>query len=335
MDNISPEDDKTALAERVKKGEIDELYSTQPTVINEIIASQRKFFPDRVVYCNCDDPDNSWIARVLINNFNVLKLRRIYVSGYGTRPGHVWVEKDSTGLYRHESQGDDHFASDHSRELLEKSDIVVTMPPYSLWDTFIDFLLNQGKDFFVLGPEDKAVSDRLFPLFAQKKLFYGMREPEEGFRFTVPRASVEGIPGLEYNAEGDCQLTLYHWRWFTTIRHSMADMWPYAMCNDRFDPARYPKFDNSPILCVPQPCDIPCDYEDVFSVPCGFFHHWNTEWFDVLGRHRFSPEGDPLLLNGRPVHNRILVKLKPDKIRRNFDYWIHPSLRAQNAPEEE
>lgn len=68
-----------------RAGKTDEFY-TQLSTIEEELRHYRKYFKDKVVFCNCDDPYESNFFKYFALNFNVLGLRKLITTCYETSP---------------------------------------------------------------------------------------------------------------------------------------------------------------------------------------------------------------------------------------------------------
>lgn len=68
-----------------RTGKTDEFY-TQLTTIEEELRHYRKYFKDKVVLCNCDDPYESNFFKYFALNFNVLGLKKLITTCYATSP---------------------------------------------------------------------------------------------------------------------------------------------------------------------------------------------------------------------------------------------------------
>lgn len=68
-----------------RAGKTDEFY-TQLSTIEEELRHYRKYFKDKIVFCNCDDPYESNFFKYFALNFNVLGLRKLITTCYETSP---------------------------------------------------------------------------------------------------------------------------------------------------------------------------------------------------------------------------------------------------------
>lgn len=68
-----------------RTGKTDEFY-TQLSTIEEELRHYRKYFKDKIVLCNCDDPYESNFFKYFALNFNTLGLKKLITTCYTTSP---------------------------------------------------------------------------------------------------------------------------------------------------------------------------------------------------------------------------------------------------------
>ena len=68
-----------------RTGKTDEFY-TQLSTIEEELRHYRKYFKNKVVLCNCDDPYESNFFKYFAINFNHLKLKKLIATNYDSSP---------------------------------------------------------------------------------------------------------------------------------------------------------------------------------------------------------------------------------------------------------
>ena len=134
------------------KAKKDEFY-TQVVDIEKELKHYRKYFKDKVVYCNCDDPRVSNFFHYFSYNFEKLGLKKLITTCYKNQEVELFSQNnsekaiyleyegdknenrvpdlDEIGIKHLKSNGD--FSSDESIELLKQAYIVVTNPPFSLF----------------------------------------------------------------------------------------------------------------------------------------------------------------------------------------------------------
>jgi hypothetical protein len=142
-----------------KKSKSDEFYTLLADVEKEL-RHYKKHFKNKVVYCNCDDPRVSNFFHYFSYNFEKLGLKKLYATCYKNQSRDMFSRHDSEkaiyleydGDKNHNNtpdpkeinvchlNGDGDFRSEESIELLKKSDIIVTNPPFSLFREFVSQL---------------------------------------------------------------------------------------------------------------------------------------------------------------------------------------------------
>lgn len=121
---------------RAKLARNDEFY-TQYADIESECDHYRSHFLNKCIYCNCDTADSAFVKY-----FAKLKSQGLIKD--------VWF---SGGL------GGTDFRSPQAIELLQRADVVVTNPPFSLFRDFMDLLIEYQKPFLVIGNKN-AIAQR-------------------------------------------------------------------------------------------------------------------------------------------------------------------------------
>ena len=126
----------------------DEFYTRRENIDVEL-QHYTQHLTGKVVYCNCDDPHKSEFTRYFIDHFHDLKLKKLISTCYQPEhaelfcmhesecvPNMLTVDTDNlpNGGELQMLKGDGHFRSTECVELLKEADIVVTNPPFSLFD---------------------------------------------------------------------------------------------------------------------------------------------------------------------------------------------------------
>ena len=76
---------KNAHLRRAQINKNDEFYTSAYDVRN-FIDSCADYFENKIVYCNCDDPEESEIAKYFIRNYAKLKLKGLFCTYYRQNP---------------------------------------------------------------------------------------------------------------------------------------------------------------------------------------------------------------------------------------------------------
>jgi len=300
----------------------DEFY-TQLSDIEAELRHYRPHFKDKVVFCNCDDPYESNFFRYFVMNFRRLGIKKLIASSYSgspvqgeliplwdleglseadaeaKRPYKIEITEipDANGdgaidlsdvehLLRHDAnvltplQGNGNFRSGECLALLKESDIVVTNPPFSLFREYVATLMQHGKKFLVLGDQNALTYREIFLPIQANLMWLGndnggtkwFRVPDDYDIATESRKKI--VDGTKYFSMGRIM-------WFTNMDH--AKRHENLVLTEKYDPDRYPSYDNYDAIEVSKVVDIPEDWPGVMGVPITFLDKYNPKQFEILG----------------------------------------------------
>lgn len=287
----------------------DEFYTRYEDIQIEL-NHYRDQFKDKVVYCNCDDPGESNFSRFFMLNFEYFGLKKLICTHYINSDLFGWLEDRRKG-YMLEITGKDKvkktylkdngdFRSYECAMLLEEADIVCTNPPFSLFREYIAQLIQHKKQFLVIGPINAITYKEIFPLIKDNKIWSGYTNPKE---FESPDHHIEKLGNVQW------------WTNLDTIkRHEKLVLY------EKYDPFKYPKYDNYNAIEVSKTVEIPCDYYSEMGVPISFLDKYNPEQFEIIdGIGRYSvlhnektkKAGKYLsMIGGNAKYFRIVIKRK-------------------------
>jgi len=291
----------------------DEFY-TQRADIEAELFYYRKYFAGKTVYCNCDDPTASHFYAYFRDNFALLKLRKVIAATY--RNPDPDIRRGQTDLIAEEREkyaakkaekanqpaapikqrqavcieytgnktgrprtmrgdgwyhGGD-FRSKESIALLKQADIVCTNPPFSLFREYVAQLFEYKKDFLILGNMNAITYKEIFPLFMSDKVWLGMSP--RGMDFKRPDGTLNSVNAC----------------WYTNLDHDKRHADLRKRLYQKYDPEKYPKYDNYDAIEVGSVANIPLDYDGMMGVPVTFMDKYNPEQFEILGQ----PENENL-----------------------------------------
>ena len=123
-----------AILDNAKVNKKDEFY-TQLIDIEKEMIHYTKHFRDKIVYCNCDNPEMSNFWKYFYDHFNELGMRELYATFYGENASFYRYDGENVIVTSLHGNGD--FRSAECIKILDHSDIVVTNPPFSLFREFI------------------------------------------------------------------------------------------------------------------------------------------------------------------------------------------------------
>ena len=169
--------------------------------------------------------------------------------------------------------GDGDFRSDECIELLKKSHIVVTNPPFSLFREYVAQLVEYKRKFLIIGNQNSITLKEIFPLVKENKIWFGYSKVKE---FNKPDGSTQTFGNVG---------------WFTNLDHGRRHQ-PMSLMtmsdNEKFNKKlqgkqAYEKYDNFDAIEVPFVDAIPSNYNGVMGVPVSFLDKYNPDQFEILG----------------------------------------------------
>ena len=284
---------KNTNLHKAKREANDEFYTQYEDIAKEI-EHYKEHLKGKVIYCNCDIPYFSNFHKYFLDNFKELELEKLIVTGYskdGNGKCSIYNGEKSTD---YDLLGDGDFRGDECIDMLQKADVVITNPPFSLFREFIKVVVENDKDFIVVGSKNAITYKDVFPLFMKDKMFIGVTIPND---FITPLGETKKINGLS--------------RWFTSFNVHKNE---YLELTKEYNESEYPKYDNYDAINVNKVKDIPKDYDGVMGVPITFLDKYNPSQFEIVGIDRYIEDnpnyGRRFTLNGKEIYARILIKRK-------------------------
>lgn len=181
------------IAKEQKKDE----FFTQISDIERELKHYRQHFKDKVIFCNCDDPDYSNFWRYFQLNFYEFGLKKLISTHYNkVEPSYKMEivatdQEQQIGIpdyVRTPLSGNGDFQSEECIEILKEADIVITNPPFSLFRQYIKQLIDYDKKFIIIGNQNALHYKEVFPLIQQNKIWLGYGFPNSvGFFINTPK----------------------------------------------------------------------------------------------------------------------------------------------------
>ena len=313
-----------------KKQKVDEFY-TQLSDIEKKLKHYRKHFKNKVVFCNCDDPEYSNFYYYFVSNFEELSLKKLITTHFAIdKPSYmleyegganVQGDKDTVikraiklgkkkPLKQNFQQGiqgelfdtepvrsySGDFRSPECIELLKQSDIVVTNPPFSLFQEYVIQLIKYSKNFIIIGNTNALTYKEIFRLFKENKLSTGITNFNVGMYFFVPD-NWEKYHKME---DGKKLVRNSNSCWFTNLDH--AKRHEELILYKNYSKKEYQKYDNYNAIEVSTYKDIPIDYPGQMGVPITFVDKYNPDQFDIIGLAADKRDEDEVFIKGKPTY---------------------------------
>ena len=304
---------------KAKKAKNDEFYTQLSDIENEL-GHYKDHFKNKVVYCNCDDPRWSNFVKYFQINFYKLGLKKLIATGYkkNGRGVKLVYDSDHKDANVEELQDNGDFRSQECVKLLDEADIVVSNPPFSLASLYMQQLIAHGKKFLIIGNMNALKYKEIFPLIKANKIWIGYN-----FNKTMEFQLDESYEKWNEIRDGKKYGKVPAIAWFTNLDHKKRH--EKLILTEKYDPAKYQKYDNFNCIRIKRTCDIPSDYDGFMGVPITFLGVYNPNQFEILdGLNRYTifdyfkvnehvraKHSHCTNVNGKATFFAILIRRKP------------------------
>lgn len=303
-----------------KSAKADEFY-TQISFIENELKHYKEYFRDKVVFCNCDDPEWSNFWRYFRLNFYELGLKKLISTHYEESKPSYRMDIVSTdngeqcGIPDYvitplQQNGD--FRSPECVEILKEADIVITNPPFSLFREYIDQLIKYEKKFLVVGNLNAVKYKEILPLIMENKIWLGVNSGH--FWFRVPDYYEEKRTDFKIDEDGIKWRRMGNICWYCNLDYK--ERYEDIILYHSYDPKKNPKYDTFDAYEVSKVSEIPCDMplETVFGVPITFMTKYNPEQFEIIGVLNSGSGNEydlaKAIVNGKQLYSRFLIRRK-------------------------
>ena len=251
---------------KAKNAKNDEFY-TQLTDVSKELMHYKHHFRDKIVFCNCDDPTWSAFWKYFHLNFETLGLKKLVSTHYDkTKPTYKMEytggnDNDIEIGVKTPLEGNGDFRNQECLDLLDKADIVVTNPPFSIARLYIATLMEHDKLFLIIGDMNWITYKEVFSLLKDNKIWLGNCTVKE---FIQPDGSIKKFGNK---------------LWFTNLdhkkRHEKLILWK------NYSPEEYPIYDNYCGFNVDKVSNIPVEDEYELIVDENKLKELQDKGFDI------------------------------------------------------
>ena len=338
---------------QAKQAKNDEFYTQYVDIqkeVNAYIEYNPDVFRGKTILLPCDDPEWSNFTKFFALNFEYFGLRKLISTSYAieskkyktnwqptlfetTNPlydadktrvkGKIFTLTHDTNrngrididdLEWHYMEDDGDFRSEEVTRLRDEADIIITNPPFSLFREFVQWIMDGGKQFLMLGNKNAVTYKEVFPLFKENKLWSGKTEWAGGLWFeTTDKEDIDRVIGGK-NMKNVPSI------WFTNLEHNrrhqplqlmtMEDNIMYSR-HKEIKGIGYQRYDNYDAIEVPFTDAIPSDYEGVMGVPISFLDKYCPEQFDIVGNeYDLNLSKGRGYVNGVRMYSRVFIRKK-------------------------
>ncbi|MDD2251231.1 MAG: adenine-specific methyltransferase EcoRI family protein, partial [Candidatus Cloacimonetes bacterium] len=272
---------KNKQLHKAKKDKQDEFY-TQLSDIEKELKHYKNHFKDKVVFCNCDDPQESNFVVYFCLNFKQLGLKKLISTHYDSKKPTYKLEYDGVEFKELPLKENGDFRSLECIELLKEADVVITNPPFSLFREYVAQLVEYEKKFLIIGNMNAITYKEIFSMIKENKIWLGCSIHSGDREFRVPDHYIIHSASKRVDENGLQYVRVVGIRWFTNLdyKERHEDIVLYK----KYNPTDYPKYDNYDAINVDKTKDIPVDYEGKMGVPITFMDKYNPGQFEIVGR---------------------------------------------------
>ena len=347
-------------AQRNPNDEFYTLYDDIQKEVNSYLELDKDAFRGKTILLPCDDPEWSNFTKFFAVNFDALGLKKListslapdakpkisfneptiwemgfdhYDEQMSKSKGKIFtLSKDNNGdkainiedLEWSYLDEDGDYRSQEITKLRAEADIIVTNPPFSLFQDFLGWIVEANKQFLILGNIAAVTYKSVFPLIQSNKVWLGVTRHGTGSMwFLIPpdapvKSGQKEVDGKRYQTVGTAA-------WFTNLDHGRRHekmILNTAAENIRFGndipSTGYSKFDNFDAIEVPKAKAIPSDFKGVMGVPITFLSKYNPDQFEIVGcsydygRPEFWDKNVTMspTIDGKDVYKRLFIRHK-------------------------
>jgi len=283
---------KNSSLHEARKNVEDEFY-TQLSDIEKELRHYTDHFRGKIIFCNCDDPEESNFWKYFELNFKHLGLKKLISTHYETdKPSYKLEivgdinqdgEVNNFDIIKTPLSQNGDFRSPEAIELLKEADIVVTNPPFSLFREYVALLMEYDKRFLIIGNQNNITYKEFFPLLQTNKVWLGYHCGD--MKFKVPDYYEPRATRFWIDEEGQKWRSLGNICWYTNL--DIQKRHDEVICYKHYSDEEYPHYDNYDGIEVNKVANIPVDYDGWMGVPITFMHQYNPEQFEIKGLSRY------------------------------------------------
>lgn len=318
-------------AKTAKNDEFYTQYSDIEAEMNAYVEFNPDVFRGKTILLPCDDPEWSNFTKYFAANFERFGLNKLISTSYAKGAGNqqLTLFEAESPLYDeelHETrgklftlthdadgsgsidtddiefsgylEGDGDFRSPEVTKLRDEADFIITNPPFSMFRTFLSWIMEGEKQFSIIGNQNAITYKEVFPLMMDNRVWLGYSIHSGDRKFNVPDDYPLEAATCGIDLDGRKYIRVKGVRWFTNIDHggrheplqldTMAHNLKYNKSLKKklerdFGLNSYPRYDNYDAIEIPFTECIPSDYDGEMGVPITFMDKYNPQQFDIVG----------------------------------------------------
>ena len=218
--------------------------------------------------------------------------------------------------------GDGDFRSEEIKKICHEADIIVTNPPFSLFHEFIAWIMNNKKQFIIIGNKNCFTNRSTFNYFKNNQIWHGYTKTSGGLYFETMHDDFDMIVDNK-KMKGVSAI------WLTNIKHDkQPSILPLMTMeeNKKQNPdltELYMEYNNFYAIEVSKTKLIPSDFNGVMGVPISFLDKYNPSQFEIIDldsaikythpeliKPDWIGRNDKIFVNNKCKYARVFIKLK-------------------------
>lgn len=296
---------------KARKEKNDEFYTQLSDIENEL-KHYKDHFKDKIIYCNCDDPEWSNFWKYFKDDFNILGIKKLISTFINFNGSSIKTELELIDGNLIETKtpliGNGDFRSPECIEILKECDIVVTNPPFSLFKEFLPLLVKYDKKFLIIGNQNAITYKDVFPHIKNRKIWLGYGFNGGATHFINKHYEDYAVSGN--HKDGMIRVGGVHW--FTNLEHTKRHEKLILYKEYKNHESEYPTYDDYDAINIDKIKDIPKDYFGKMGVPITFLNVHCPEQFEIMGIDRYINDNPNyrkrLKINGKEKYARLIIK---------------------------
>lgn len=260
---------------KARQDKCDEFY-TQLSDIESELSHYSDYFRGKVIYCPCDDFSWSGFPQYFREHFHEIGIKKLVTSCFRSNRRSEKIEYDGKNVTVTPLKGHGDFRSQECVDLLDRADVIVTNPPFSLFRDFFELLTSHYKKFVIVGDINAISYKVVFPSIQNNTVWLGF---SRNMSFVIPE-HYRRSNNVQRTPNGKALIKLATVRWYSNVEPK-----PERHCREGipYDPKNYMKMLNFDVICVDKMSEMPRDYYGTMAVPVSFFDEYNPDEFSILG----------------------------------------------------
>ena len=296
-----------------KKLKVDEFYTMMSDIESEL-QNYKSLLKGKSVYCCCDHPQYSNFYKFLSSHLHDWELKEVICTckiGDGERGLFTSRNCIQPNEITYDLEGDGSFDSKECIDILLKTDVVITNPPFSKAQAFIKMLIEYGKKFIIVCNRNTIVTNTIFPLLMDGRIKLGFGFKKSTAYFMIPPMLYGRYKRKDMLKGVDNIVRFRNVVWLTNLEVKV----PYIKRNYKkpYSESDYAKYDQYDAINVDKITDIPYNYYGVMGVPITFLEGFDTDEFELVGLDRLMPLNTTrkrFTIDGKEKYARVMIKRK-------------------------